>query len=322
MGYDPTRDEFNGVPVETLHDRTPGPMGQKERQSTETKVPVSSEIDGYEASKHALSVQGSEAVIDEFLDAHVLAGRPDPWVLVEPEFRRLCAALPAPLRRGMTLQFNGARLLYEGLESERPEPAQPEPGKPFRLQDLTPVRDRLIVAPLAVSSRSKGGIHLVETGHQRERPQHGIVLATGAGVWNPAKTERVPVEAHRGDCVFYGKYSGQAFDLEGREILNMSEAEVFSILRQGTFVLVEHENPKLNHLQGDFCDECSSPEEKAARARLEEERREFVESQMSKADYEAVDLGAVPSQQPEADAKTALEAERERMRQKRGEAQG
>lgn len=210
---------------------------------------------------------------------------------------------------------------------------KPEAGKPFRLQDLTPVRDRLIVAPLAVSSRSKGGIHLVETGHQRERPQHGIVLATGAGVWNPAKTERVPVEAQVGDCVFYGKYSGQAFDIGDREVLNMSEAEVFSILRQGAFVLVEHENPKLNHLQGDFCDLCATPEELAAKARLDEERRQFVESSFISTTVpsvgqpgpgttatDVIGLGLL-SPDSESAAKDALEAERERMRLKR-EAQG
>lgn len=194
----------------------------------------------------------------------------------------------------------------------------PQPGKPFRLEDLTPVRDRLIVAPLAVSSRSKGGIHLVETGHQRERPQHGIVLATGAGVWNPAKTERVPVEAQVGDCVFYGKYSGQAFDIGDREVLNLSELEVFSILRVGTFVLVEHENPKLNHLQGDFCDLCATPEELAAKTRLEAERAAFVSDQMKAI---AVANGVPIPEVDESAFKGALEAERERLRQKR-EAQG
>lgn len=217
---------------------------------------------------------------------------------------------------------------------------QPEPGKPFRLEDLTPVRDRLIVAPLAVSSRSKGGIHLVETGHQRERPQHGIVLATGQGNWNPAKTARVPVEAQIGDVVFYGKYSGQAFDIGDREVLNMSEAEVFSILRVGSFVLVEHENPKLNHLAGDFCDLCSSPEEKAAKARLEEEREALVHAQTSQQPPLSMELGSVIEHRnppasllerfapalleangTEAQSKNALEAERERLRQKR-EAQG
>lgn len=210
-------------------------------------------------------------------------------------------------------ETNSQRLNEIGA-ADGPKPALSVQA-PFRLQDLTPVRDRLIVAPLAVSSRSKGGIHLVETGHQRERPQHGIVLATGAGNWNSAKTERVPVEASVGDCVFYGKYSGQAFDIGDREVLNMSEAEVFSILRQGAFVLVEHDNPKLNHLQGDFCDLCATPEELAAKARLEAERIALVESRVVQMDPEF--MAGLDEQKTEQTAKDSLEAERERMRQLR-----
>lgn len=150
----------------------------------------------------------------------------------------------------------------------------PTPGNPFRLADMVPMRDRLLVAPLPVPSRSRGGIHLAETGHQRERPQHGIVLVVGPGVWTAAKDARVPLQLHPGDCVFYGKYSGQEFELDGQRVLNMSEAEVFSVLPVGTFELVEHENGKDNHLRGDYCEHpaCVPAEELEARARLAEAR--------------------------------------------------
>lgn len=206
----------------------------------------------------------------------------------------------------------------------------PTPGHPYQLADLQPLRDRIIVGPLPVPAKTTGGLFLAETSHQRERPHHGIVLKVGPGAWNKTFDGVAPMSVQVGDCIFYGKYSGQEMELGGRSVLNMAEIEVYAKLPKGTFVLVEHEDPKHSHLAGDYCEICASPEEKAAKASLEQERKRLVEDAITKA-------GTVSALQPvdaapelaamtaaaastETAAKSALEQERERLRQKRGEA--
>lgn len=211
-------------------------------------------------------------------------------------------------------------------------PHVPTLGHPFRLQDLEPLRDRLLVRPLAVSSRSIGGIHLAEITHQREKPQTGIVLSRGVGVRTSSTGALLPMTCEIGDVVMFGKYSGQQFELDGETVLNMSEAEVYTRLPVGTFVVVEHESGKDWHLQGDYCDLCASPEERAAKGRLEDERAALVAAQI--AQDRVVDLTAAGIDAPErprnddldlgltvappdSGGRSGLDAEREAARQRR-----
>lgn len=210
----------------------------------------------------------------------------------------------------------------------------PTPGNPFQLEDLHPMRDRILVRPLAVTSRSLGGLHLPEMSHQRERPMHGIVVRTGPGAYNRERDTLIPLQVKVGDCVFYGKYSGQEFTIAGLSVLNMGEIEVFSVLPAGTFVVVEHEDVKLNHLQGDYCDLCATPEELAAKQALEDERtrlqteriqaaikagapvQEFIDTVADGLNQEAAPL---PRVDVEGSGASFLEQERERLRLARQE---
>lgn len=222
----------------------------------------------------------------------------------------------------------------------------PTPGNPFQLEDLHPMRDRILVRPLAVTSRSLGGLHLPEMSHQRERPMHGIVVRTGPGAYNRERDTLIPLQVKVGDCVFYGKYSGQEFTIAGLSVLNMGEIEVFSVLPAGTFVVVEHEDVKLNHLQGDYCDLCATPEELAAKQALEDERARLQTERIHAAikagapvqgleipDAEAIKNAAASRAYAEAEAEDAaqpgqtesprsfLEEERERLRLQRAAAE-
>lgn len=228
---------------------------------------------------------------------------------------------------------NWARNIGDHLRND--DPPHPDRRRPapkadgaYRLDDLQPLRDRLIVAPLAVASRSLGGIHLVETGTQRERPQHGIVLKAGPGAWHAPTQSVVPLQVQVGDCIFYGKYSGQEFVVGDRSILNMAEIEVFSILPAGTFVVVEHDDPKHNHLQGDYCDICATPAEKEARAALDAERARLVAERAGAAGVQELrdyvdgqkDAPAATLIDPKTDKPVPvnpLEQERERLREAR-----
>lgn len=198
-----------------------------------------------------------------------------------------------------------------------PEPGAwfPTAGHPYRLDDLQPMRDRLLVAPLPVPERTAGGIFMAETSHQREKPQHGIVIKVGPGAYNKQTERLIPMQVQAGDCVFYGKYSGQEFTLDTRRVLNMGENELFSLLPAGTFVLVEHEDAKFNHLQGDYCDLCASPEEKEAKVALAAERERLMAERAAAAGVQEL-APAVPVVDvaiEEESAKSALDLERERL---------
>jgi chaperonin GroES len=152
---------------------------------------------------------------------------------------------------------------------------RPEPGRPYALEALQPLDDRLLVLPLAEASQTIGGIILAENSAQRERPQHGLVLAAGTGRRNVDGTVRA-MQVRVGDVIFFGKYSGQEFAIDNRRVLNMAEIEVYSRLAAGSFEIVEHESAKDWHLKGSPCDLCLAPEEKAASERLRAAREQLV----------------------------------------------
>lgn len=214
----------------------------------------------------------------------------------------------------------------------------PTPGNPFRLADMQPLRDRILVQPLAMSSRVAGGLlHAPEQSHQREKPQTGLVVSIGPGIRSLYTGELVPMVNRPGDVVFYGKYSGQQFNLGDQDYLNMAEIEVFARLPGGTFTLVEHEKARDWHLLGDYCDQCASPEEKAAKEALQKDREAMVAASRLRerpgmppdlsiadardvADYGTPADEEQPAPAPERDpaaARSALDEERERMRQLR-----
>jgi chaperonin GroES len=152
-------------------------------------------------------------------------------------------------------------------------------GSAVSLEKLKLLADYLCVSPLAVSAKNAGGeLYIPETASARERSQRGVVLAVGPGDWRDDGVARVLPEVNVGDLVFFGKYSGTEEELGGRTVLIMRESECRIRVSAGDFAIVEHEDPKLNHLVEDFCEVCHKPEADAAADRLAEMRREFVEA--------------------------------------------
>lgn len=157
-----------------------------------------------------------------------------------------------------------------------PPPNGPNVDHPKRVTvaSLRLLHDYLAVAPLSVSMRNAGGLLFIpEAAGVRERSQRGTVLAVGPGDWNDAGTALVPMTLRPGDLVFFGKYAGTEEELGGRLVLIMRENECRVSVPAGSFEVVEHENPKLNHLVEEWCDVCHGDPEADAKARLEVERQ-------------------------------------------------
>lgn len=86
----------------------------------------------------------------------------------------------------------------------------------------TPLHDRVIIQPVAVTEKTAGGIIIPDTA--KEKPQRGIVLAVG-----PGKKDE-PVTVKKGDQVLYGKYAGTEFQYEDQQLLIMRESDILAIL--------------------------------------------------------------------------------------------
>src|SRR6187551_28910 len=79
---------------------------------------------------------------------------------------------------------------------------------------LRPLHDRIIVKRLEEERKSAGGIVIPDTA--AEKPSMGEVVYAG-----PGKTD---------DKVLFGKYSGQEFKLEGKDLLHMREDDIIGIV--------------------------------------------------------------------------------------------
>lgn len=88
--------------------------------------------------------------------------------------------------------------------------------------NIKPLADRVVVEPSPAEQRTAGGIIIPDT--VKEKPQKGIIVATG-----PGKKDE-PVTVKNGDTVLYGKYSGTEINIEGKDYLIMRESDILAIL--------------------------------------------------------------------------------------------
>jgi chaperonin GroES len=87
---------------------------------------------------------------------------------------------------------------------------------------ITPLADRVLVAPTQAEQKTAGGIIIPDTA--KEKPQRGTVVAVGTGKKDEPMTVKV------GDTILYGKYSGTELSVDGTEYLIMRESDIFAIL--------------------------------------------------------------------------------------------
>ena len=94
---------------------------------------------------------------------------------------------------------------------------------------LKPLEDRVIVKAVEKEETTASGIVLPDTA--KEKPMMGKVVAVGAGKWDEAGKNRVPVDVKVGDKVIYGKYSGTEYKkTDGDELLILRASEILAIV--------------------------------------------------------------------------------------------
>jgi chaperonin GroES len=87
---------------------------------------------------------------------------------------------------------------------------------------IKPLRDRVLVEPLAAEQKTASGIIIPDTA--KEKPQRGKVVAVGNG----KKDE--PMELKAGDEVLYGKYAGTEITIDGTDYIMMRQEDILAVV--------------------------------------------------------------------------------------------
>ena len=91
---------------------------------------------------------------------------------------------------------------------------------------IKPLGDRVVVKRVEEEQITRGGIVLPDSA--KEKPQKGKVLAVGAGRFEDGK--RIPLDVKEGDTVLFAKYGGTEVEIEGEELIILSERDLLAIM--------------------------------------------------------------------------------------------
>ena len=92
---------------------------------------------------------------------------------------------------------------------------------------IRPLHDRVLVEPLTAEEKTAGGIIIPDTA--QEKPQEGKIVAVGNGAkGEDGKAQALDVK--KGDKVLYGKWSGTAVKVDGKDLLIMKESDIMGII--------------------------------------------------------------------------------------------
>jgi chaperonin GroES len=92
---------------------------------------------------------------------------------------------------------------------------------------IRPLNDRVIVKRMEEERKTASGIVIPDAA--AEKPDQGEIVAIGKGkTGDDGKLQPMTVKV--GDRVLFGKYSGQAFKMDGQELLTMREDDIIGIV--------------------------------------------------------------------------------------------
>jgi chaperonin GroES len=94
---------------------------------------------------------------------------------------------------------------------------------------IRPLHDRVIVKRLEEELKTASGIVIPDAA--AEKPDQGEVVAVGNGkIGDDGKVR--PMNVKVGDRILFGKYSGQAFKMDGVEYLQMREDDIIGVIEK------------------------------------------------------------------------------------------
>ena len=92
---------------------------------------------------------------------------------------------------------------------------------------LKPLGDKIVVEVIDEPQTTASGIVLPDSA--KEKSQRGKVVAVGSGKLLDSG-ERVALEVSEGDTVVFAKYGGTEINLDGQELMILSERDVHAVI--------------------------------------------------------------------------------------------
>ena len=97
---------------------------------------------------------------------------------------------------------------------------------------IKPLGDRVVVRPLTeteMGTTSPSGIIIPDTA-KKEKPEQGVVIATGPGKWDEDGEKRLPLEVKVGDRVVFSKYGYDEIKIDNEEYFIVGESSILGII--------------------------------------------------------------------------------------------
>ena len=92
---------------------------------------------------------------------------------------------------------------------------------------VVPLNDKIVVKRLEAEERTAGGIVLPDTA--KEKPRQGKVLSVGDGKLLD-NGKRAEFQVKEGDRVLFTSYAGNEVNVDGDELLIMSEDDILAVV--------------------------------------------------------------------------------------------
>ena len=93
---------------------------------------------------------------------------------------------------------------------------------------VVPMDDKVVIKRLDSEAMTTGGILLPDAA--REKPQQGRVLSVGDGRLL-SSGDRAPHQVSEGDRVLFQRWAGAEVEINGQELLILSEEEILAIMK-------------------------------------------------------------------------------------------
>lgn len=109
---------------------------------------------------------------------------------------------------------------------------QPSKAESKTKGPLVPLNDRVVIRSLTdteAGTTNKFGIIIPDT-ISKEKPEQGIVVATGPGKWDEDGAHRIPMSVEVGDKVVFSKYGYDEVKVAGEEYFIVSEGNILAVI--------------------------------------------------------------------------------------------
>ena len=93
---------------------------------------------------------------------------------------------------------------------------------------IEPIGDKIVIKRTEAEETTAGGIVLPDTA--QDKPAEGKVLSVGPGALNSDGNLIAP-QVSEGDRVLFSSYAGTEIEVDGQEVLIMTERDILAIFK-------------------------------------------------------------------------------------------